>query len=214
MVDEIDMTVTTTDELNQLEAPEQLLDITIGNSNKIKECIQWAITKPPEITQKPGITMKKQRINAQEKEKKWGNIMIGQNDNGQWTTKLGEGMVRDVLEVRGENPIKITPKGGFEPDWETDNYIYEVKTRNWNVGGTAGEKVLGTWIKYQSIPELYCKPLRIVCVGFQEHELTYGKTKYFGDNITTKTKQILELAKSWGIEYIPFSKLIKNINYR
>lgn len=183
------------------------------NSLNIKECIKWAITKPPVITKIHGITMKKQRINAQEKEKIWGNRMIGQIDNGQWTTKLGECLVRDVLEVLGENPIKISPKGGFQPDWETDEYIYEVKTRNWHVGGTAGEKVLGTWIKYQDIPQMYSKPLRIVCVGFQEHELTYGKTKYFGDKITLKTKQVLDLAKSWDIEYVPFSELIKNINY-
>lgn len=180
----------------------------------IKECIRWAITKPCKIKKQVGITMKAQRLNAQEQEKLWGNKMSGQTGNGQWTTKLGEGLVRDVLELLGENPRHVVSKGGFEPDWETDDYIYEVKTRNWNVSGTAGEKVLGTWIKYQDIPDLYGKPLRIVCVGFQEHELTYGKTKYFGDNITEKTKQVLELGKSWGIEYIPFSQLITNINYR
>jgi len=184
------------------------------NSVKLKECIRWAVTKPSEIKKLSGITIGKQRKNAQEKEKLWGNRMIGQNNNGQWTTKLGEGLVRDVLEILGENPKKISRKGGFEPDWETNDYIYEVKTRNWHVGGTAGEKVLGTWIKYQNIPTLYCKPLRIVCVGFQEHELTFGKTRYFGDNITLKTKQVLELCKSWDIEYIPFSELIKNINYK
>ena len=106
--------------------------------------------------------------------------MIGQSNNGQWTTLLGEGLVRDILELRGENPRKPERKGGFEPDWETDDYMYEVKTSNWWVAGTAGEKVLGTWIKYQDIPSLYGKPLKIVCVANQEYELEYGKVKYFG----------------------------------
>ena len=89
--------------------------------------------------------------------------------------------------------------------------MYEVKTSNWWVSGTAGEKVYGTFIKYQNIPELYGKPLRIVCVAYQEEELLNGKTKYFGENITEKTKQILELASSWGIEYIQFSDLVSSI---
>lgn len=134
--------------------------------------------------------------------------MIGQENNGQWTTKLGEGLVYDVLQLRGENPRKPLPKGRFQPDWETDEYIYEVKTSTWWVEGTAGEKVLGTCIKYQGIPELYGKPLRIVCVANQEEELTNGKTVYFGENITKKTQQLLNMVSSWNIEYVRFSDLV------
>ena len=86
--------------------------------------------------------------------------------------------------------------------------MYEVKTSNWWVNGTAGEKVYGTFIKYQNISDLYGKPLRIVCVANQEEELTNGKTKYFGENITKKTQQLLDLASSWGIEYVRFSDLV------
>jgi hypothetical protein len=71
--------------------------------------------------------------------------------------------------------------------------------------------VLGTWIKYQNIPNLYNKPMKIVCVAFQEWELTHGKTRYFGNNITDKSHQILELAKSWNITYLPFSELVRDI---
>jgi hypothetical protein len=45
-------------------------------------------------------------------------------------------------------------------------------------------------------------------VANQEEELTNGKTKYFGENITQKTQQILDLAKSWNIEYVKFSDLV------
>jgi hypothetical protein len=160
------------------------------------------------VYKRQGITKAKQKQGKINEEKEWGNNMIGQKNNGQWTTLLGEGLVYDVLLLRGENPRKPERKDGFIPDWETDEYIYEVKTSNWWVDGTAGEKVLGTFIKYQNVPELYGKPLKIVCVANQEEELINGKTKYFGKNITKKTQEILDLARSWNIEYIKFSDLV------
>tara|TARA_X000000950_G_scaffold162290_2_gene198425 strand:- start:979 stop:1566 length:588 start_codon:yes stop_codon:yes gene_type:complete len=180
------------------------------DSNLI-ERIAWATKKPNKLIKTSEKTVGEQRKDKMQEEKDWGNKMIGQKDNKQWTTKLGEKLVYDILYLRGENPKKIQRKGGFEPDWETDNFIYEVKTSSWWVGGTAGEKVLGTMIKYQDIPKIYEKPLRIVCVANQEYELEYGKTPYFGKNISQKTQQILDLAKSWDIEYIRFSDLVSEI---
>lgn len=184
---------------------------TGGANTTLKERIRWALTKPEVIVKQSDVTIAQQKKEAQEKERKWGNEMIRQTNNGQWTTLLGEKLVYDVLYLRGENPRKVVRRDGFEPDWETDEYMYEVKTSNWWVSGTAGEKVYGTFIKYQNIPELYGKPLKIVCVAYQEEELTNGKTKYFGDNITKKTQEILDIAKSWGIEYIRFSDLVSPI---
>ena len=62
---------------------------------------------------------------------------------------------------------------GVHPDWETEDAIWEVKTRNWSVPGTAGEKILGVPYKYSDVPELYGKPLKIVCVAYQEWECTH-----------------------------------------
>jgi hypothetical protein len=180
----------------------------IEKNTTLKERVDWALKKPDAIIKKEGITKAKQKQGKINEEKEWGNNMIGQKNNGQWTTLLGEGLVYDVLLLRGENPRKPERKDGFIPDWETDEYIYEVKTSNWWVDGTAGEKVLGTFIKYQNVPELYGKPLKIVCVANQEEELINGKTKYFGKNITKKTQEILDLARSWNIEYIKFSDLV------
>jgi hypothetical protein len=181
--------------------------------DNLNERINWAITKPDKPEKKPDKTMKEQKEEQKKKEQEWGNRMIEQKNNKQWTTKLGERLVYEILKLIGENPRKVEKKGGFQPDWETDNYIYEVKTSNWWVDGTAGEKVLGTYLKYQDIPELYGKPLRIVVVAYQEYELEHGKTPFFGKNVTNKTKQILDIAKSWNIEYIRFSDLLGNINY-
>jgi hypothetical protein len=196
-------------ELNATKENTQLIIINKGTGGTtLKERIEWALKKPDVVVKKEGITKGQQKQNLRNDEKKWGNEMIGQQNNGQWTTLLGENLVRDVLQLRGENPRKPERKGGFQPDWETDEYIYEVKTSNWWVEGTAGEKVLATWIKYQDIPELYGKPLKIVCVANQEEELTNGKTTYFGENITKRTQQVLDLLRSWNIEYVKFSDLV------
>jgi hypothetical protein len=182
---------------------------------KLIEQIKWATTIPSKIERKNGKTIKQLKKEATINERQWGNAINGQNNNGNWTTKLGENLVRDILTLRGENPRIPKVKNGLKPDLETDDYIYEVKTKNWYVTGTAGEKVYGTWIKYQDIPELYNKPLRIVCVAKQEYDLEHAKLNYFGDNVSDKTKKILDLAKSWNIEYIKFSDLIPNsINYK
>ena len=44
-----------------------------------------------------------------------------------------------VLNGRVWRPKKIN---GYKPDWETEDGIYEAKTRNWTTSGTAGEKIL------------------------------------------------------------------------
>ena len=115
--------------LAEAEANQSII-LSNGLSAKInlKERVEWALTKPAKVEKKEGITKGKQEEDLQKEEKKWGNSMIGQQNNGQWTTLLGERLVRDILELRGENPRKPARKGGFQPDWETDEYIYEVKT--------------------------------------------------------------------------------------
>jgi hypothetical protein len=185
--------------------------MTTTINNKTKEIIYWAIN--PYIN---GITYSKiskdDRINAQKHEKVWGNSMISQTNNGNWTTRLGEQLVYDILKFKGENPRRPIRKNGYNPDWETDEYIYEVKTRNWTTSGTAGEKVLGTMYKYSDIPIIYKKPLKIVCVAYQEYELTHGTTKIF-NNVSPTKKEFLELANKLNINYIKFSDLITNIDY-
>ena len=179
----------------------------LQSPDKLRQCIEWATTTPSPVIKQPGITIATLKQEAMVAEKLWGNDIIGQTNNGQWTTLLGEQLVYEILTLRGENPRKVVRRDGFEPDWETDDYMYEVKTSNWCVAGTAGEKVLGTWIKYQNVPELYGKPLKIVCLANQEHELEFGKTKYFGE-VTQKTQLVLDLAASFGIEYMRFSDLV------
>lgn len=152
------------------------------------------------------------RARARVSEKEWGNKMNGQKGNGNWTTRLGEDLVRDTLKELGKNPRKPKSIGGYLPDWETDDAIWEVKTRSWTVSGTAGEKVLGTMFKYAQVPELYGKPLKIVCVAYQEWELSHGTTRIFGD-VCVQQRKMLETAKTNGIEYVKFSELVGKTGY-
>lgn len=177
------------------------------NKQQYNEIIKWATT--PWFN---GLTYKKiskeDRKIAALKEKEWGNNLINMTNNGNWTTRVGEGIVHDILIHRNENPRRPQNLSCYNPDWETDKCIYEVKTSNWTVGGTAGEKVLGTMYKYSDIPIIYNKPLKIICIAYQEYELTHCNTKIFGD-ISENKKKFLALAKSMGIEYIKFSDFIK-----
>tara|TARA_B100000902_G_scaffold399646_1_gene471556 strand:+ start:2293 stop:2868 length:576 start_codon:yes stop_codon:yes gene_type:complete len=190
--------------------------MTASIKENLKQCILWA-TIPLvngltyEVKKTTELTVKQQRDNANLKEKEWGNLMIEQKNNGNWTTLLGEGLVYEVLNILGKNPRKPDKKSGYEPDWETDEYIYEVKTRNWTTSGTAGEKVPAVMYKYSDIPQLYGKPLRIVCVGYQEWELTNGNTKIFGE-VSVNKRKFLDLARSMEIEFIKFSDLVSKIN--
>lgn len=109
-------------------------------------------------------------------ERHWGSSLIG-NDTAFWTAELGEGIVNDLLLLRGERPrrIKDAPRAAnakrLVPDRATDRAIYECKTRSYAAAtGTVGEKILGCPIKYCEVPRLYRRPLYIVCVGYQEAE--------------------------------------------
>ena len=187
----------------------------------LRERVQWALvpfkngnTFTKDSLEKEGELSSHQiRTRANEQEKAWGNQIIGQSQNGNWTTVLGESLVRDILERKGLNPRRPKRKGHYQPDWETYDAIWEVKTRNWTTTGTAGEKVYGVPFKYSDVPILYGKQLKIVCVAFQEYELTHGNTKIFAEEnkISYHKQQMLDLWKEMGIQFVKFSDLVKDV---
>ncbi|RZD39686.1 MAG: hypothetical protein CXT73_07375 [Methanobacteriota archaeon] len=87
------------------------------NKEQFKSIIKWS--KTPWIN---GLTYKKndavidetEKINKdwwkklKEKEalreREWGNKLINMINNGNWTTKVGEGIVHDILIKKGKNP--------------------------------------------------------------------------------------------------------------
>lgn len=153
-------------------------------------------------------------------EKAWARSVIG-GVGSQWTTKFCQDLVKEALVKLGRKNVKRAEtkqssvrNKNYEPDLECDEYVYEVKGRNWTTSGTAGEKTLGTPLKYGELPKLYKKPLQIVLVGYQEYEVKRGFA--FGDlldknNQTKELQESLAFYKEHSIEYVAFTDILKKI---
>jgi len=150
-----------------------------------------------------------------ESEKKWGISMIGYKTN-QWTTKLGESLLKEALQTLGENPRRIGKRQAGEngkqliPDWETDNGLYECKARTYTTTGTAGEKILGSPWKYSDCRDLYKKPLYIVCMAYQQQEAD-GDFKLFGSQSLIRQRLLDYYQREAGIQYIRFTDLLSRV---
>lgn len=164
-------------------------------------------------------------------EKKWGNDILKKyykypsNKNiVQWTTKLGEELVKEAMvklkreNVKNGETIKSSSdRKTYRPDVQCDKYIYEVKARNWTTPGTAGEKILGVPLKYSEIPTLTNKKVKIVLIGYQEFEAKY----HFAvgnicdpEKCNVVGKQILKYFEQIGFEYIPFTDILNQLGYK
>lgn len=148
-------------------------------------------------------------------EDRWGRNVI-QSNTSQWTTKLGETILFEILTLHEKNPKRITTgkvganKKRLMPDFEADDGIYENKARTYKTSGTAGEKILGTPIKYSECRRLFKKPLYIVCMGFQEKEA--DESFQIFDPKSKELKKILEFYDNEiGIKYIKASDLLKEL---
>lgn len=151
----------------------------------------------------------------------WGNEVIGSTGGGQWTTKLCQDLVKEALTKLGRKNVRkpvskqsSVREKSYQPDLESDEYVYEVKGRNWTTTGTAGEKILGVPLKYGELPRLYKKPLQIILVGYQEYEAKKGFA--FGDlldknNQTPELQESLAFYKEHEIEYVAFTDILKKI---
>jgi len=145
----------------------------------------------------------------------WGKNTIGYETN-QWTTKLGESILKEILYLLDKNPsrVKVPQKGmnskRLMPDFEADDGMYENKARTYTTSGTAGEKILGTPLKYCEIPRLYGKPLYIVCMAYQEIEADISFHLF--DPLSEELVDILEhFEEKWMIKYIRATDLLIQI---
>jgi hypothetical protein len=185
-----------------------------------KQIIQWCFKG---ITENTLAHTSSQNLlsEAKKQEDIWGNTVMGTEGNGQWTTKLCENLVQEALEMLGRKNVKhammmqssIREKS-YSPDLECDEYVYEVKGRNWTTSGTAGEKILGVPLKYGEVPRLYHKPLQIILVGYQEYEAR--KAFAFGDLLnsaeqTPELRDSLAFYKEHNIEYVGFTDILKKL---
>ena len=179
------------------------------------DCIRWA-TDPSMFAPNlvvPGSKSEKETV--KKRERAWGNvvrayIMKSTKKTNQWTTAVGEHLVKEVLRRLGKNPVRPAAINGYHPDWETDDAIWEVKTRTWCTSGSAGEKILGSAYKYAPVVRLYNKPLRIICIGYQEYEA--DKWRLFAP-IQEEHIMMREMWRALKIRYMRFSDLIGPLLY-
>lgn len=148
---------------------------------------------------------KKLLPSLKDEEKRWGCKIINKNSK-MWSSVLGEKIVERCLSNKGVKVWRPKNKNKFKPDWETEKYIYEVKTRNWTTPGTAGEKILGVPFKYSQVPILYKKPLRIILVGYQEFEAE--RFHVFNPKCRNQ-KKMLKLWNDMGITFMRCSDIIE-----
>lgn len=186
-----------------------------------KKFIQWAKQWITDITLVQTKTVNKLKPFA-EIERKWWNKMIWKENSNQWSTRLCEWSVEELLKkleyknVKKPKSLKWKSWKKYRPDLECDDYVWEVKWRSWTTPWTAWEKILWTPLKYSEIPKLYWKPLRIITVWYQEWE---AKNGFACGNLinpeerwTEELQKMLILFNKLDIEYIWFTDLLEKLN--
>jgi len=150
-----------------------------------------------------------------QREKEWSKTLLDYNTN-QWTTKVGEQILGEILLCLGKHPRRVSSRMRGEngkqlvPDFETRDALYECKARTYTTTGTAGEKILGTPWKYSDCHKLYHKPLYIVCMAYQEKEAE-SDFCLFNTKSDIRKKMLDFYAKEAGIYYIRFTDLLKQL---
>ena len=116
---------------------------------------------------------------------------------------IGEFLFELYLQSRNISYSKKPNYEGLEPDFETDNYFYEIKTRRYNMSGTAGEKIPAVPFKYRNLSII--KPTIIVLIAYQEVEMSI---LFKPDE---RASEFIDFFKSKGFEYQAFSSLITSL---
>jgi len=91
---------------------------------------------------------------------------------------------------------------------EVDDAIIEAKAGTFYTGGTAGEKILGCPFKYAEIPDLYGKPLQILCMGGAEKVCRESYGNLPGIKCSPQKKKFLDFFRENKIGYIGASDIL------
>jgi hypothetical protein len=182
-----------------------------------KEVVQWLfgdLSFLPEIEKK-----NKTSDEAKYKvlEDKWGQEMmkIRRSDlklDKQWTNKFGEHICEEIYSLLGKVVSKPVKKEHYQPDSEVDDAILEVKTGTFYTSGTAGEKILGCPFKYAEIPDLYGKPLKIICMGGAEKVCRESYGNLPGAKCIPRKKMFLDFFRENGIEYVGATDILRSLS--
>lgn len=183
---------------------------------KYKEVIMWLFG---DLSFLPPIENKNKTADTKQYkvlEDKWGQLMLKNRRpdlklDKQWTNKFGEHICEELLMLQGKEVSKPKKKKGNQPDSEVDDAIWEAKTNTYFTTGTAGEKILGCPFKYAEIPDLYSKPLKILCMGGAEKLCREHYGNLDGTKCSIQKKRFLEFFKENRIEYIGATDILKQI---
>ena len=181
-----------------------------------KQVIQWLfgdLSFLPEIQKKNKTTDEK---TYKVLEDKWGQDMlrIRRPDlklDKQWTNKFGEHLCEEIFTLLGKQVTKPVNKQHYQPDAEVDDAILEAKAQTFFTSGTAGEKILGSPFKYAEVPQLYGKPLKILCMGGAEKVCRESYGNLPGEKSSAQKQKILECFREIGIEYIGATDILKSL---
>lgn len=197
--------------------------IYIENINNTKitllrnlEVVQWImgdLSFLPEI-EKQNKTA--DRIKLKVLEDNWGRAImkIRRPDlllNKQWTNKFGEYICEELYILKGKEVSRPTKIGNLLPDLITEDVVIEAKAGTYKTSGTAYEKILGCVYKYSDVPELFKKPLIIVCIGGAEEACRNQYGNLEGEKCTiTKKEQLENYKMKYQIEFVGASDIIKS----
>lgn len=199
---------------------DKILEVLSANTDKRitllrnKEVIMWLFG---DLSFLPPIE-KKNKTSDEAKykilEDKWGQNMLKTRRpdlklDKQWTNKFGEHLCEEIYILLGKEVSKPVKKEHYQPDSEVDDAIVEAKAGTFHTGGTAGEKILGCPFKYAEIPDLYSKPLKILCMGGAERVCREQYGNLAGAKCSKQKKRFLDFFKENRIEYIGATDILK-----
>jgi hypothetical protein len=182
-----------------------------------KEVVQWLFG---DLSFLPAIEKKNKKSDCEKYkilEDRWGQTMleIRRPDlkmSKQWTTKFGEHICEEIYTLLGKDVLKPAKQQTYQPDSEVDDAIIEAKTQTFFTEGTAGEKILGCPFKYAEIPDLYGKPLQILCMGGAEKVCRESYGNLPGLKCSPKKKMFLDFFSENKIEYIGATDILISLS--
>lgn len=174
-------------------------------------------------------------LNKQD-EDSWGISRLRQSrpdlsPKKQWTGIFGETLVKEIFTELGFSISKPVKRGQRQPDLEVeatseyrrdlwlpggipfpDTAIIEVKTGTYWTGGTALQKISAVPRIYKKVPELYQKPLIVVCISAAEKYAV--REELLGEDISSTAKEDRDIDNSRNIYFMGFSELVSSFMKR
>lgn len=189
--------------LNDMEVLKWVLGIDKQNDKTIRSTVK--------------ITKERRRVLNDKEETKWGIGKCTSLATKNWTTCISENFSKELIYYLFDKKINFNKKRKIcisdnpdcKPDIEIEDYIFEVKCKKWHSNGTAGEKILGTPIKYNQISDATGKYVRIILLAGQEEEAIQKYHLFDVSDFDTRNMEQLELWYNQGTQFIKGSDLIK-----